>query len=115
MVVEAVGNQLGTCLPLAARQGKIALFGLNDQAQPPVDLISKNAVLGNQILVAEEQFLVHRLGDVRQQAFPIHCPSTQLLVFDEAEVEVSTRKLRIQVLWSRGAAQTPTPQRVLVF
>ena len=36
VIVDAVGNQFGTILPLAAREGKIALFGLNDSAEPPV-------------------------------------------------------------------------------
>ncbi len=36
VVVEAVGNQLGAILPLAAKQGKISLFGINDAAEPAV-------------------------------------------------------------------------------
>ena len=36
VIAEAVGNQLGAILPLAAKQGKIALFGINDHAEPAV-------------------------------------------------------------------------------
>jgi threonine dehydrogenase-like Zn-dependent dehydrogenase len=36
VVVDAVGNQCGATLELAAKQGKIALFGVNEAAQPPV-------------------------------------------------------------------------------
>ena len=36
VLVDAVGNQLGAILPLAAKQGKIALFGVNDAAEPAV-------------------------------------------------------------------------------
>ena len=34
------------------------------QAQTPLDLISKNAVLSSKVLVAQEQFLVYRARDV---------------------------------------------------
>jgi hypothetical protein len=36
VVVDAVGSQFGATLELAAKQGKIALFGVNEAAQPPV-------------------------------------------------------------------------------
>jgi threonine dehydrogenase-like Zn-dependent dehydrogenase len=36
MVVDAVGNQFGTCVGLAARGGKISLFGMNNKARPQV-------------------------------------------------------------------------------
>ena len=36
VIVDAVGNQFGAILPLAAKQGKIALFGVNASAEPAV-------------------------------------------------------------------------------
>ncbi len=36
VVVDAVGNQLGNAVPLAARGGKVALFGMIEHAAPPV-------------------------------------------------------------------------------
>ena len=36
VIVDAVGNQFGAIVELAAKQGKIALFGIHDSAEPPV-------------------------------------------------------------------------------
>jgi threonine dehydrogenase-like Zn-dependent dehydrogenase len=36
VVVDAVGNQFGNTIALAARQGKISLFGMNEEATPAV-------------------------------------------------------------------------------
>lgn len=36
VLVDAVGNQLGNILQLTAKQGKIALFGMNDSIEAPV-------------------------------------------------------------------------------
>ena len=36
IVVDAVGNQFGTCIELAAKGGKISLFGMSETARPAV-------------------------------------------------------------------------------
>ena len=36
VVVDAVGNQFGAILPIAAKQGRVALFGTNRSAEPSV-------------------------------------------------------------------------------
>jgi threonine dehydrogenase-like Zn-dependent dehydrogenase len=36
IVVDAVGNQFGTCVELAAKGGKISLFGMSETARPGV-------------------------------------------------------------------------------
>lgn len=58
LVVDAVGNQFGTALELAAKQGKIALFGVNEKALPPVQqyLITRNELTVFGSFVGENTF-----------------------------------------------------------
>jgi hypothetical protein len=44
------------------------------QAGPTFELFPKEAVLGGQILISQEQFLIDRPSDISQQTFPIHRP-----------------------------------------
>jgi hypothetical protein len=41
------------------------------QAQPCWQVRAENAVLRRQVLVLQEQFLVHQPGDIRQQTSPL--------------------------------------------
>jgi len=45
-----------------------------------LDLGSENPILGGKILVPQQQFLVHRSGDVRQHARPDHFPTFSIFV-----------------------------------
>ena len=56
------------------RQGSPLTIG---QAQTALQLISKNTILGNEVLVAQEQFSVDRSRDVRQHGLPVHCVSPE--------------------------------------
>ena len=42
------------------------------QTQATLDLVSKNAVLGRQVLVPQQEFLINRARDVGQQFLPVH-------------------------------------------
>jgi hypothetical protein len=42
------------------------------QEQPAFDLVSRDPVFGDEILVSEEEFLIDRTGDVAQQFLPMH-------------------------------------------
>ncbi|MBE7549814.1 MAG: alcohol dehydrogenase catalytic domain-containing protein [Anaerolineales bacterium] len=58
LVVDAVGNQFGTALELAAKQGKIALFGVNEKARPSARqyLITRNELTVFGSFVGENTF-----------------------------------------------------------
>jgi hypothetical protein len=43
---------------------------------------SENPVLGRQILVSQQQFLVHRSGDVGQHARPNHLPTLSIFIME---------------------------------
>src|SRR6266511_4131791 len=42
------------------------------ELQPPLQLCLQDAVFGGQIFISQQQLLVHRPGDVGQDARPIH-------------------------------------------
>ena len=42
------------------------------EQQTTRDLVPENPIVSGQILVAEQQFLIHRTADLRDDAFPIH-------------------------------------------
>ncbi len=56
--MDAVGNQFGAALELAAKQGKIALFGVNEKALPPVSqyLVTRNELKVFGSFVGENTF-----------------------------------------------------------
>ena len=58
VVVDAVGNQFGAALELAAKQGKISLFGVNEKALPPVSqyLVTRNELKVFGSFVGENTF-----------------------------------------------------------
>jgi len=39
---------------------------------PPLDLVPEDAILGGQILVTKEEFLVNGTGEVGEQPLPVH-------------------------------------------
>src|SRR6266508_1140794 len=45
------------------------------ELQPPLQLCFQDAVFGGQIFISQQQLLVHRPGDVGQDARPIHSSS----------------------------------------
>ena len=57
-------SDLGQCSPLTIAQAQTAL-----------QLIAENTILGNEVLVAQEQFVIDRSCDVRQRCLPVHCVS----------------------------------------
>jgi len=42
------------------------------QTESPFDLVPEESVFRRELLVAKEEFLVNRVGDIREQSFPIH-------------------------------------------
>src|SRR6266850_2271372 len=42
------------------------------QAYTTVDLVAQDAIFGHQVLVAQQEFLIHRTRDIRKQLLPIH-------------------------------------------
>ncbi|MEE9180665.1 MAG: hypothetical protein V3U22_07180, partial [Vicinamibacteria bacterium] len=40
------------------------------QAQTTLDLLSKNTILGRQVIIPQKQFLINRSRDVRQHCLP---------------------------------------------
>ena len=51
------------------------------QAQTALELISKNSILGNELLVPLEQLLINRSRDVGQHSRPVHRVSSRELKY----------------------------------
>lgn len=58
VVVDAVGNQLATCLGVVARRGTVVLFGLNEHAESPIQqyTITRNEVTVFGTFVGDRMF-----------------------------------------------------------
>ena len=70
--VDDVGDFFQDFLPqLLADGGQRFAFAVT-QSDAPLDLVAKDTVLRHQILVAEQQGLIHRSRDIREQGFPVH-------------------------------------------
>ena len=51
------------------------------QAQTTPEPIPQNAILGHEVLIAQQQFLINRSGDVRQHCRPVHRVSSRELEY----------------------------------
>jgi hypothetical protein len=77
---EARHFRQGSLPQLLADRGQRRAFAIR-QPHTARDLTAQDAIFRNEISITQQQFLIDGPGDIRQQVFPVHAPSSGAFSF----------------------------------